>query len=323
MGLLSLLRKLKKSEKEVRILVLGLDNAGKTTIMTRLANGEIQDVKPTQGFNVKTVQSDGFKLNLWDIGGQKSIRTYWRNYFEGTDVLVYVIDSSDTRRLEETGLELAELLHESKLAKVPILVFANKQDLVTALPGDEVSGLRDRPWQIQPCSAKTGEGVSEGMEWAMSTPFLAGLPTRLCLETIQAVHTKLVTRLRWDNLAVYYGTVEPTLATDSLLEKAVQHGGGVCVELNEVYALALRQLGFQVSTYSCKVLLRIPDDATDPAVNPPDTHSTLLVGWDGHPEQYLCDIGFSEFTPIEPIVLRDGAEGRGAGGKHLRLNQGT
>ena len=68
-GLLSLLRKLKKSDKEVRILVLGLDNSGKTTIMTRLAGGEITAVKPTQGFNVKTVQSDGFKMNLWDIGG--------------------------------------------------------------------------------------------------------------------------------------------------------------------------------------------------------------------------------------------------------------
>ena len=71
MGLLQLLRKLKKSDKEFRILVLGLDNAGKTTIMTRLAGGEITDVKPTQGFNVKTVQSEGFKLNFWDIGGRK------------------------------------------------------------------------------------------------------------------------------------------------------------------------------------------------------------------------------------------------------------
>ena len=69
MGLLSLLRKLKRGDKEIRILVLGLDNAGKTTILTRLSGGEIQDVKPTQGFNVKTVQSEGFKLNLWDIGG--------------------------------------------------------------------------------------------------------------------------------------------------------------------------------------------------------------------------------------------------------------
>jgi ADP-ribosylation factor-like protein 3 len=144
MGLLSLLRKLKKSDTEVRILVLGLDNAGKTTIMNRLAGDEIQDIKPTQGFNVKSVQSEGFKMNLWDIGGQKAIRPYWRNYYEGTDVIIYVIDSTDTRRLQETysplisGLELQELLKEQKLQKVPLLVFANKQDIMTALPGDQV-----------------------------------------------------------------------------------------------------------------------------------------------------------------------------------------
>jgi ADP-ribosylation factor-like protein 3 len=139
MGLLNLLRKLKKSETEVRILVLGLDNAGKTTIMNRLSGDEIQDIKPTQGFNVKSCQSDNFKMNLWDIGGQKAIRPYWRNYYDGTDVLIYVIDSTDTRRLQETGLELQELLKEQKLQKVPVLVFANKQDIMTALPGDQVN----------------------------------------------------------------------------------------------------------------------------------------------------------------------------------------
>ncbi|KAJ3270279.1 ADP-ribosylation factor protein 3 [Terramyces sp. JEL0728] len=142
--------------------------------MNRLSGDEIQDIKPTQGFNVKSVQSDGFKMNLWDIGGQQSIRPYWRNYFEGSDLLVYVIDSSDQRRLAETGQELAQLLQEQNLGKIPLLVFANKQDLVTALPGDEIAlglnlnSIRDRPWQIQACSAKNGDGISEGMEWAMS-----------------------------------------------------------------------------------------------------------------------------------------------------------
>jgi ADP-ribosylation factor-like protein 3 len=77
-------------------------------------------------------------LNVWDIGGQKTIRPYWRNYYDSTDVLIFVIDSADKRRLEETGNELYSLLEEIKLQNVPLLVFANKQDLVTALPGDEV-----------------------------------------------------------------------------------------------------------------------------------------------------------------------------------------
>ncbi|KAH6581492.1 hypothetical protein BASA50_002520 [Batrachochytrium salamandrivorans] len=173
MGLLSLLRKLKRSEREIRILLLGLDNAGKTSLLKRLASEDISEIKPTQGFNIKTVQQDGIKMNVWDIGGQKTIRPYWRNYFESTDVLIYVVDSSDRRRLEETGNELAGLLTEEKLQCVPVLIFANKQDLMTALSGEEiVSGLnlnaiRDRTWHIQPCSAKNDTGVSEGMEWAL------------------------------------------------------------------------------------------------------------------------------------------------------------
>ena len=114
---------------------------------------------------------DGFKLNVWDIGGQKAIRPYWRNYFEQTDAMVYVIDSADRKRIEETGLELADLLEEDKLSGVPVIVLANKQDLVTALSPDKVAdglnlySIRDRPWQIQACSAKTGEGLQDGMEW--------------------------------------------------------------------------------------------------------------------------------------------------------------
>ncbi|TPX62020.1 hypothetical protein SpCBS45565_g07090 [Spizellomyces sp. 'palustris'] len=137
MGLLSLLRKLKRTDKEIRVLLLGLDNAGKTSILKRLASEDITEIKPTQGFNIKSVQQEGFKMNVWDIGGQKSIRPYWRNYFESTDVLIYIIDSADKRRLEETGEELHNLLEENKLAGVPVLVFANKQDLINALPGHE------------------------------------------------------------------------------------------------------------------------------------------------------------------------------------------
>lgn len=88
MGLLSILRKLKSApDQEVRLLLLGLDNAGKTTLLKQLASEDISHITPTQGFNIKSVQSQGFKLNVWDIGGQRKIRPYWRNYFENTDIL--------------------------------------------------------------------------------------------------------------------------------------------------------------------------------------------------------------------------------------------
>ena len=151
--MLALLRKLRaSSDQELRILLLGLDNAGKTTLLKHLANEDVTHITPTQGFNIKSVQSTGFKLNVWDIGGQRKIRPYWRNYFENTDVLVlvyyvttiqcdnsfllnfdglhntyrafvltvyiiqiYVIDSSDRKRFDETAEELSELLNEDKL----------------------------------------------------------------------------------------------------------------------------------------------------------------------------------------------------------------
>ena len=137
----------------------------------QMSDEDISTIMPTQGFNIKTLTKQGFSLNVWDIGGQKAIRPYWRNYYESTDALLYVLDSSDKKRLEETGEELAELLEEEKLQGVPVLVMANKQDLVHALPADAIAEglnlykIRDRTWTIQPCSAVTGEGIQEGLEW--------------------------------------------------------------------------------------------------------------------------------------------------------------
>merc|ERR1712137_270199 len=138
--------------------------------------GDITHIMPTQGFNIKSLQKDGFKLNVWDVGGQKAIRPYWRNYYDNTDALVFVIDSADQDRLEEVNSEMTKLLtEEDKLAGVPLLVYANKQDLLSAMSAEDIAtglnltGIKDRSWQIQACSAKTGEGLSEGMEWLVST----------------------------------------------------------------------------------------------------------------------------------------------------------
>lgn len=174
MGLLALLRSFRSKEaKECRILLLGLDNAGKTTILKQLSSEDITQVTPTQGFNIKSVNTAGFKLNVWDIGGQRRLRPYWSNYFDNTDVLIYVVDCADIKRLQESAEEFEELLSEDRLIKVPCLVYANKQDLETAEPASEIAQtlklnkLRDRSYQIQPCSAKSGEGVREGLEWAL------------------------------------------------------------------------------------------------------------------------------------------------------------
>ena len=174
MGLLNLIRKLRKTEKEVKILVLGLDNAGKTSILKVLSNEkDITQITPTHGFNIKNLSHEGFKLNVWDVGGQKTLRAYWTNYFEGTDGLVFVIDSADGKRLKESGVELQDLLQAEELKGTPLLIFANKQDLVQALSPEEISKdltlteITNRQWSIVACSAKTEEGLQEGMEWLM------------------------------------------------------------------------------------------------------------------------------------------------------------
>eukprot|EP00002_Diphylleia_rotans_P027448 TRINITY_DN54_c0_g2_i1.p1 TRINITY_DN54_c0_g2~~TRINITY_DN54_c0_g2_i1.p1 ORF type:complete len:189 (-),score=41.84 TRINITY_DN54_c0_g2_i1:393-959(-) len=175
MGLLTILKKVKAKEKEMRLLVLGLDNAGKTTIVKRINGEDIDTISPTLGFNIKTFTfpSNGteYKLNVWDVGGQTTIRSYWRNYFELTDGLIWVVDSADRRRLADCREELKQLLLQEKLAGATLLVFANKQDLSGALSSEEIAEFLElaqidtRHWQIQSCSAVTGEGLEEGFAW--------------------------------------------------------------------------------------------------------------------------------------------------------------
>ena len=120
---------------------------------------------PTQGFNVKQLSVQNIRFNVWDLGGQQAIRQHWRNYYTNLDCIIYVIDSADRTRMEECGEELQQLLEDEKVAGVPLLVFANKQDLMLAMPADEIeemlhlSMIQDRPWNIQACSAQDGEGL--------------------------------------------------------------------------------------------------------------------------------------------------------------------
>mmetsp|Transcript_46387 Transcript_46387/g.121740 ORF Transcript_46387/g.121740 Transcript_46387/m.121740 type:complete len:226 (+) Transcript_46387:235-912(+) len=115
------------------------------------------------------VSTGGFKLNVWDIGGQKHIRPYWKNYYENTDALIYVIDSADRRRIDEAAEELSGLADEEALQKVPILVLANKQDLLNAMTAAELmqelglTDYKDRWIQCLACSAKTGENLQESI----------------------------------------------------------------------------------------------------------------------------------------------------------------
>ncbi|KAI8677014.1 hypothetical protein NCS56_00590600 [Fusarium sp. Ph1] len=159
------------AKKEIRILILGLDNAGKTTLLYRLKVGEVVTTIPTIGFNVESVTYKNLNFNVWDLGGQTSIRPYWRCYYANTAAVIFVVDSTDIERLQTASEELSAMLNEEELKDAALLVFANKQDQPGAKGAGEISEalrlgeLRDRNWSIMACSAVDGSGVNEGMDW--------------------------------------------------------------------------------------------------------------------------------------------------------------
>lgn len=170
----------------------GLDNAGKTTLVKHILGEDTDQVSPTLGFNIRTITHKGFNLNVWDIGGQSSLRPYWRNYFETTDAVIWVVDSSDRERIHDCRSELDGLLQEERLAGASLLVFANKQDIGGAMTTREIGealGLGEmtsHACHIVACSARSaacsvavGEGVGgeggrgderiwEGLDWVVS-----------------------------------------------------------------------------------------------------------------------------------------------------------
>ncbi|KRY50482.1 ADP-ribosylation factor 1-like 2 [Trichinella britovi] len=161
-------------KKEVRILMVGLDAAGKTTILYKLKLGEIVTTIPTIGFNVETVEYKNISFTVWDVGGQDKIRPLWRHYFQNTQGLIFVVDSNDRERVGEARDELIRMLAEDELRDAVLLVFANKQDLPNAMNAAEVTDklglhtLRNRSWYIQATCATSGDGLYEGLDWLSS-----------------------------------------------------------------------------------------------------------------------------------------------------------
>jgi len=130
-------------------------------------------VSPTLGFNIKTFIHGGYTLNIWDVGGQRTLRPYWRNYFEQTDAVVWVVDSSDRLRINDCKEELHNLLLEDRLAGASLLVFANKQDIQGSMSDGEIRdsldlrSIKSHNWKIWPCSAMTGKNLVEGLDWVV------------------------------------------------------------------------------------------------------------------------------------------------------------
>mmetsp|Transcript_13473 Transcript_13473/g.22426 ORF Transcript_13473/g.22426 Transcript_13473/m.22426 type:complete len:177 (+) Transcript_13473:17-547(+) len=162
--------------KEVRVLVAGLDAAGKTTILYKLKNGQKRagntvSTIPTLNFNVESCRYKNVKFSAWDVGGQDSIRPLWRHYYTGTQGLIYVVDSNDINRIRKAAEELHVMVMNHEMRFASLLIYANKIDLPHSLGIAEISKemqldqITDRPWHVQPACALTGEGLWDGLKW--------------------------------------------------------------------------------------------------------------------------------------------------------------
>ena len=151
--------------------MLGLDGAGKTTILYKLKVGEVVCTIPTIGFNVETVEYRDVTFTVWDVGGQDKIRKLWRHYYTGTHGIIFVVDCNDRHRIDTAREELGFIMDADEMRGAALLVYANKQDLPGAMNTTEVAeklglhGVRDREWYIQATCGVSGDGLYEGLNW--------------------------------------------------------------------------------------------------------------------------------------------------------------
>ena len=165
-----------KLDQPVHVVILGLDSAGKSTVLYRMKFDQYMSTVPTVGFNCEKVKghsgkAKGVSFMIWDIGGQDKVRPLWRSYTRATDGIVFVVDSTDGERLEEAKVELLKTAKCPENSGVPILVLANKQDL----PGAKDSGDIEKAlclhelssthlWHVHPACAITGDGLDDALE---------------------------------------------------------------------------------------------------------------------------------------------------------------
>ncbi|XP_053425424.1 putative ADP-ribosylation factor-like protein 5C isoform X2 [Nycticebus coucang] len=164
----------RNAKGEHKVIIVGLDNAGKTTILYQLLMNEVVHTCPTIGSNVEEIVLRKTHFIMWDIGGQEALRSAWNMYYSNTEFIILVIDSTDRDRLLTTREELYKMLAHEALREASVLIFANKQDRKDSMSTGEISQLltlsaiKDHSWHIQGCCALTGEGLPAGLQWMQS-----------------------------------------------------------------------------------------------------------------------------------------------------------
>eukprot|EP00741_Cyanophora_paradoxa_P002269 tig00000571_g2201.t1 len=163
-----------KSNQQFKIVIVGLNAAGKTTILYKWHLGMGSDAvktTPTIGSNCESIQYKNLTLEAWDLGGQDASRPSWSTYFADTNAVILVIDSADRERLFLVKDELKKILAHEALRTSCLMVMANKQDVKGSMTAAEISdaltlhSIKSHTWSIQPCCAITGDGLMQSLDW--------------------------------------------------------------------------------------------------------------------------------------------------------------
>ncbi|KAG7504429.1 ADP-ribosylation factor 5B [Solea senegalensis] len=158
-------------DKEHKVILVGLDNAGKTTVLYQFLTKEAVHTTPTIGSNVEEITVRNTHFLVWDIGGQESLRASWYSYFCNTEIVILVVDSTDRERLTLTKEELHRMLAHEDLQGAAVLILANKQDMKGSMTPAEISqcltldSITTHSWHVQACCALTGEGLPASLNW--------------------------------------------------------------------------------------------------------------------------------------------------------------
>lgn len=161
-------------DNEHKVVIVGLDNAGKTTILYQFLTKEAVHTSPTIGSNVEEITVRNTHFLVWDIGGQESLRASWYSYYSHTEIVILVVDSTDRERLTVTKEELHRMLAHEDLENAAVLVLANKQDMKGSMTAAEISQcltldtITSHSWHVQACCALTGEGLPASLDWMRS-----------------------------------------------------------------------------------------------------------------------------------------------------------
>ena len=160
-------------KKDAKVLMLGLDAAGKTTILYQLKLGLTVETIPTMGFVYESIQHKNFKLNVWDVAGQDSLRSLWKHYYQNTKAVIFVVDSSDKKRIGLAKDELHKIISDEELKDSCLLLLSNKMDLnimsvdevMMSMDFDKIKNPRKKIMGV--CGLK-GEGLTQALNWLVS-----------------------------------------------------------------------------------------------------------------------------------------------------------